>query len=77
MNVLMRIMIGGLKIAAAVWVFLTVRRYFGTMAVMAEIGRRLAGVFGWSRAFSVLTALNSLRSRPAVQPTTSQPPTRP
>lgn len=64
MNVLMRLMIGALKIAATMWVFMTVRRYFGTIAVMTEVGRRVAGAFGWSRAFSLLTALNALKSRP-------------
>ena len=74
MGFLMRLMIGLLKVAATVWVFVTVRRYFGTMAVMAEIARRAAGLFGFSRAFSLLTAINSLRARRPV-PTPVRPQT--
>ncbi len=79
MGILVRLMIGALKIAASVWVFMTVRRYFGTMAVMAEIARRFAGAFGYSRAFSLLTALNGLRQRQPspVRVTPQTPPPNP
>lgn len=64
MSILLRLFIGAFKVAALVWIFVIARRYFGTAVVIAEVGRRLAGLFGWNRGYALLTAVKKVRRSP-------------